>query len=438
MRTKRNLNYHLKKQYIEIWENTPDSFPTFPDAYRAASQRNKERLMSKFADDVIKLIRNFPDRNGKNRAQWGSALKRLLYDCGTGVLELGSSKMEALLNGGFCDSTSDFIEKARGFDAGIRFDDIFQALRNVWIMNCIQLLTGCKVEVTPSVFAYSMLYPYTDNYLDSASVSRTSKTRINRRLGKRLAGEKITAESSLENKLFRLVEMIESQFDRSVYPMVYESLLGIHSAQEKSMRQDMRKPGSRPDVLDISIEKGGSSVMADAYLVKGDLSDDEASFVFGFGVTLQLLDDLQDAFDDGKIGHLTVFTGHCPGIFPESQTNKLFNFLMKLLNEDACFTSPTAIEIKELVKKSIVFLLLQAAALNKGMYEAGYLKRLECHSKLGFEYFRHFNKKISREYGKLKLKFAVNPLEVSMAKAFAMGTLSSERNIRGLSALSGI
>ncbi|MGE5613372.1 MAG: hypothetical protein ACM3XR_03110 [Bacillota bacterium] len=426
MRIRYGLNDHLKKLYIEIWENTPDSFPVFPDTYRAASQRAKERLAGKLTDDAIALFRKFPDIDGTEQARWGSALKRLLYSLGTDVLELGESKMQMLLDGGFCDATSDFMEKARRFDAVIRLDDIFQALRNVWVMNCIQKLTGCRVETTPSVLAYSMLYPYTDNYLDCTRVPEKNKAWINGRLKKRLAGEKITAGSPLEQKLFRLVELIEGQYDRDACPMVYESLLGIHSAQEESMRQDMKKPGSRPDVLGISIAKGGSSVLADAFLVKGDLSDEEASFFFGFGVILQLLDDMQDAAGDKKTGHRTVFTALRPGNSIESLTNKLFNFLTRLLDEDACFTSPAAIEIKELLKESIFFLLMRAAALNKRMYETGYLERLECHSGLGFEYFRHLHKKISREYGKLKLKFAVNPLEVPMAKAFAMGTLSPE------------
>lgn len=438
MQRKHGLNDYLKKRYIEIWENTPDNFPVFPDTYRVASQMSKELLMSKFTDDIIELFRKFPHINVMDHAQWGSALKGLVYSLGTGVLELGESKMEMLLDGGFSDAASDFMEKARKFDPGLRLDDILQALRNVWVMNCIQKLTGCKVETTPSVFAYSMLYPYTDNYIDCAHIPGENKARINRRLKKRLAGEKITAGSTLEEKLFGLVELIEGQYDRDNYPMVYESLLGIHRAQEESMRQDTEKQESHPGVLGISIEKGGSSVMADAYLVRGDLSDEEASFVFGLGVILQLLDDLQDAADDGKNGHLTIFTGSYPGISPESLTNKMFNFLAGLLDGDTCFTSPAAIEIKELVKKSIVFLMMGAAALNKGIYEAGYLKQLEYHSKLGFEYFRHFYKKISREYGKLKLKFAVNPLEVPMAKAFAMGTLSSRDNIRCLSALSDL
>lgn len=50
--------------------------------------------------------------------------------------------------------------------------------------NCIQVLLGIGISVTPSVFAYSMLYPYTDNFLDAGKVSERQKRETNDRLEK--------------------------------------------------------------------------------------------------------------------------------------------------------------------------------------------------------------------------------------------------------------
>ena len=44
--------------------------------------------------------------------------------------------------------------------------EIGQAMRNVWIMNISQVLLNVEVKFTNAIFAYSMLYPYTDNILD--------------------------------------------------------------------------------------------------------------------------------------------------------------------------------------------------------------------------------------------------------------------------------
>jgi len=74
--------------------------------------------------------------------------------------------------------THQFIRKVREFDNDIKLDKMVQALRNVWIMNILQVLFNIKVEYTPSVFAYSMLYPYTDNYLDNTEISFQDKQSI--------------------------------------------------------------------------------------------------------------------------------------------------------------------------------------------------------------------------------------------------------------------
>ncbi|HEX2947758.1 MAG TPA: hypothetical protein VHT96_17615 [Clostridia bacterium] len=411
----------LKERYKKIWDATPDTFPILQDSYPTELQQSKEVRMDSYTDEAIILIKKFSDKNTANAAEWGSSLKKIINECGTGVLELGSMKL--LLDMGFCEVTSDFMTRSREFDKDFKMDDIFQSLRNVWIANCIQLLMARKVELTPSVFAYSMLYPYTDNFLDASIVSDSSKEKLNARFRSRLAGEPVAAGSSLENSIFGLVGIIEDEFNRQLAPMVYESLLGIQMAQERSLWQSARKSGGSADVVDISIEKGGSSVLADGCLIKGRLTPEEASFVFGFGVMLQFIDDLQDASDDRNRGHMTIFSGKADRTSVEKCTNRLVNFTINVLGEDSCFTSPVAAETKKLIKASILFLLYGAVACNIGMYSRDYLKMLEEHSPLSFGYLRRFYKKIGREYGKLKLKMAVNHLEIPMAKAFASGSI---------------
>ncbi len=414
----------LRDKYIRIWENTPDSFPKWQETFSSIQQKEKDIQMNTFADKMILLVKGFTNDQTEDSTRWGSALKKLIYECGTGIIGLDGSSMRLLLDEGFCESTSDFIVRAREFDSGLKMDDISQALRNVWIMNCIQKLTGHDVEVTPSVLSYSLLYPYTDNYLDANSISPGRKRLLNQRFERRLAGESLKAETAYENKLFKLVDNIEGQFDRSEFPMVYMSLLGIQAAQSKSLLQQGRgRAGNHQDILGISFEKGGSSVLADACLVNGSLTAEETAFMFGFGILLQLLDDLQDAAADRSYGHATIFSRQEEGQSKEIYTNRLINFTMQVLDEDTCYRTPGAIAIKEMMKKSVMFLLLGAVACNHKMFGKNYLGRLETYSPLSFSYLKGFYKKIGREYGKLKIKFAVNPLEAPMAKAFAAGII---------------
>lgn len=44
--------------------------------------------------------------------------------------------------------------------------DILQASRNAWTARALQMLLGRDMGLTPAIFAYSMFYPYADNYLD--------------------------------------------------------------------------------------------------------------------------------------------------------------------------------------------------------------------------------------------------------------------------------
>ncbi|NLV35493.1 MAG: hypothetical protein GXY17_02315, partial [Clostridiaceae bacterium] len=200
------------------------------------------------------------------------------------------------------------------------------------------------------------------------------------------------------------------------------------TAQERSVQQLDKRGGrssklSGSDILDISIEKGGCSVLADGCLVKGKLSEGEASFLFGFGVLLQLLDDLQDAKEDKKDGHMSIFSSSDANVTSEDNTNKLISFISNILDGDKCFASPESEAIKRLMKKSVLFLMMGAVACNADMYTASYLRQLEEYSPMSFKYLRGFYRKMGREFDKLKIKFAIKPLEVPMAKAFANGIL---------------
>ena len=60
-------------------------------------------------------------------------------------------------------------------------------------------------------------------------------------------------------------------------------------------QQDAARTWDEQALLNFSIAKGGASVLTDACLVRGSLTDDEAKFMFAYGVVLQLMDDVQDS-----------------------------------------------------------------------------------------------------------------------------------------------
>ena len=413
----------LRQICLEMWDSTSDDFPMLHRRYTDSDHAANHARLKTYIGDIVKLVGGFDGKTGQDPVAWGSCLKRLIYESGISMAGLDDPGMKLLLNGGFCEATADFIEQARAFDMSFGLDDIFQSLRNVWIMNCIQVLLGIGISVTPSVFAYSMLYPYTDNFLDAGKVSERQKRETNDRLEKRLGGEPVRSETLLENRLFKLVEMIEGQFDRKLFPMVYRSLIGIHAAQVRSMRQDKGSPLSLEEIKDISAEKGGCSVLADGYLVKGSLTEDEAVFIFCFGMLLQLVDDLQDAADDRRNGHSTLFSVNGSRTSVQSITNRLINYTCRLLEDNRLFAGDTAVTMMRTIKNSIILLIMGAAACNSRIYERAYLEELERYCPVSFKELKGCYSRVEREYLKLKMKLAVKSLEVPMARAFAAGIL---------------
>src|SRR5690606_36740899 len=108
----------------------------------------------------------------------------------------------------------EFYDRAREFGPELKPDDIYQGMRNVWIMNGIQLMLNIPVEITPSIFAYSMIYPYSDNLLDDPAITAREKQAFSDRFNRRLHGQIVAPRGQFETQLLRLVEMFEQQFDR--------------------------------------------------------------------------------------------------------------------------------------------------------------------------------------------------------------------------------
>lgn len=394
-----------KTEYLNEWLKTSDGFPHLEHEYELFVQKAKEREMDAIVKQLLFELRKHPENIKNDYPGWGKRVKDLLRSAGDGILELSGGGMKKLLKGGYLKVTSDFIIKARKDDASVSTSEIMQAMRNAWIMNCIQVLFGREVEFTTSIYAYSMLYPYTDNYLDATDVSLDKKNEFGARFRSRLEGKLVKPQNPYECKVFRLVEMIESQYERNDFPQVYESLLEIHDAQHGSLEQQegIFSP-NETDIPGISIKKGGSSVLADGFLVNGLMTEVQASFIFGFGIFLQLIDDAQDVTADKKNNHFTIFSKPADKCKLDPIMNKLFNFMYNLLDNDKCFVQTEMLEQKALIKSACKLLLFVAVANNARMYSREYMKSLEKYSPFRFSYLKKLYRRAGREYIRIFLE----------------------------------
>jgi hypothetical protein len=253
------------------------------------------------------------------------------------------------------------------------------------------------VELTPSIFAYSMLYPYTDNFLDDPSIDLNLKRLFNERLRRRLLGEHQVAMNHCEQAIHRLINMIEDQFERLRYPQVYESLLAIHQAQTKSLRLHQTASPYQTDVLGLSFEKGGMAVVADGCLVAGSLLPIQAEFMYGYGVFTQLMDDLEDLAQDRQDGILTIFSQSARAWQLDAITNQLLHLGTRVFDLIDAFGSPESLEFKTLIFKCIQPLIVDAASQSPASFSRAYLKSLETHLPFRYAFLANQRRKFKRQ-----------------------------------------
>jgi hypothetical protein len=377
--------HSLLQRHIGMWQSCHGrgedgkGCPRLRQSYTSREQGRRERDAEKFVRVAEKSI-----ASGLRDAE--SAVLQAFAVFARAALDLDDAHLKLLVQG-FPYLAKGLAEQARRFDPAVSATDIFQASRNVWTAAGLQVLLGQPMQLTPAIFAYSMLYPYTDNLLDDPHTPAEAKCGFNRRLRARLQGESPAPADHREGKVWALVGEIESQYNRARHPDVYRSLLEIQYAQEESVGL-RREAGLPPDqVLHGVFAKGGASVLADGYLAAGLLTPEQQEFAFGWGVLLQLADDLQDVADDLAAGTATLFSDTASEQLDEV-TNRVFEFGELVFAGLDTFQSRAVEPLKQLIQQSAAILLITAAGAAHELHSRAYIKELERHSPFRFGFVR--------------------------------------------------
>jgi hypothetical protein len=388
----------LETRYEELWLGTDDTIPVLGDRVSRRTQRRNAGATERLLDELASEIEHYPEGE-EERQLWRQTLKERLHRFGEHRLGWPQGYRDLLFADEFHRATSSFVRRARAFDPRIRVDSLTQALRNVWIMNSIQMLLERRVEPSPSIFAFSMLYPYTDNYLDDPGVGVEAKRDLNARLSRRLRGEPVDPADLRQARIFRLVEEIETQFPRSDFAEVFWSLEAIHRAQIESLtQQETLAPLTDRRILTISFAKGGASVLADAYLTAGTLTGGESDFFFGYGVFLQLLDDLQDIESDHGADHATLFTLQSERGTLDRLTGRLHRFMRKIVESSPRFAAPRFAQVKDLIFRNCTLLLVGAVAENPHLFSRRFRREVECRWPLSLRSMRKLRRVGGEKY----------------------------------------
>ncbi len=393
----------IVRSAVAEWRSQPSDFPDLGNPLSRREQNFKERR----ADRCVAAIES--ELRSRNLATPKLAIERITAEMVEFIPEAldldvpdEGPGVESLLKEGLAEVGFDLARRARRLDPTVSIVDILQAARNAWVACGVQAMLGKQIRLTPGIFAYSMLYPYSDNFLDDGSVSREAKLTFSERFESCLEGEQELAATRLEGVVWELVAMIEDEFPRDEYPGVWASLLAIHRAQTRSIDQMHREglhsggaPNRASRTLDLTVTKGGTSVLADAYLAAGHLTAFEAKVAFDWGVVLQLGDDLQDFHGDRARGSRTLFTGAAAFGALDGVTNKTFHFSRSVMREVAALPTCPAV-MKSLLERSSRLFLIRSVAGAAPFFTKPYLGRLEQYSPFTFRFLKNRERRCYR------------------------------------------
>ncbi len=372
--------------FIRIWEKSPTGFPVFNRVYSEFEQLEREnnfeqiqlKLKSLQSRSNIKKL-----RNSNPESKFFPVFRSFLQS----IFDFEKDHLDIILSDEFRNVSKDFFYQARAFGPELSPENIYQGLRNVWIMNGLQLMMNLPVEITPSIFAYSMIYPYSDNLLDDPTVSGEEKQEFSIRFNRRLHGECITPFNHAESQLFQLVAMFEDQYNRPDFPEVYQSLYAIQKGQTDSLKLLATNGLTETEIRRICFEKGGASVLADGYLVAGKLTKQEEQALFGYGIYLQLLDDIQDMKEDADANTNTMCSS-LQHVNLGEFVNRTVHFGRAALEEMKCFKAPNVDVFLNLMNRSIETMAIESVGLNETVFSNEYLVEMERFSPLHFDYIR--------------------------------------------------
>ena len=297
----------------KTWLESEDSFPDFPDIFSKDTQLQNEQYISKISAAFQKQMKRYPG-NSLKREKWKLKMDSMMEQvlCEETIIGVHHAMDQERIRA-FQDELKDVLRHVREFAPDLSMDGIGQAIRNYIVYAMFNEMHQVKPGFRMAGFGYSMLYPFTDNYIDSPAYSDAKKREYNQLIRDKIEGRAVHPDSEHQQKTCDLLSAIESEYPRDQDSRIFTLLLLMLESQEDSLRQQKKGvPLSSDERLDISIKKGGLSVLIDRFLVKKEITKEDLIFYFEFGFFLQLADDLQDIGEDSRAGHQTILTVDSP------------------------------------------------------------------------------------------------------------------------------
>ena len=163
---------------VTLWDRCAmPSTSSGPIYSREEQYKQEEQAYDEALHSVERELRRVP-RSAVERLETKSRVVATFANFANTGLGLDKSAIN-LLADDFLTSGAKFSRLTR-IRPSLDMADIIQACRSAWTACGLQLLLGDSMEITPAILGYSLLYPYSDNYLDRADVTTEAEFQFTR------------------------------------------------------------------------------------------------------------------------------------------------------------------------------------------------------------------------------------------------------------------
>ncbi len=375
----RQCNELLKNEWLAAKED----FPDFLEEISTEKKQENESYTSRVSECFHKQTEQLP-RLPFGRSKWKKRTLNIIFQVlyQENIIGIHNAMQQKEITA-FYEELMVFLKQVRLFSPELKFDEIGQGIRNYIVYAMFKVIHHVQSGFSNAGFGYSMLYPFTDNYIDSMKPSSDEKKEYNRLIRDKLMGREVHPACEHHKKTCDLLQAIATDYPREKDDRIYTLLLLMLEAQEESLRQQNQTIMlSEEERLDISLFKGGVSVLVDRFLVNKELTPADLHFYMGFGFYLQLADDLQDIKEDSEKGHQTLFTVDLSTEREEKLVNKLLHFLNGIMNTYSAENDT----FKNFVLESSNQLIYTSLCGSKEFFSREYQDRIEKYLPISLSY----------------------------------------------------
>lgn len=374
-------------------------FPDFLATVSESEKKKNEQYLSHYVNQISKLIREnkgLPKNQLKRRKKFSKITNHLLQT--ESIIGLPTAMDKNHIQD-FQVELLTFIRNGRSFAPELKFEELLQGIRNYLVYGVFRELCGMEQCCKPSIFGYSMLYPFTDNYIDDETLNLAEKDAYNQFIQNCIYGIDLGSVPEHYKKTYDLLSNILEEAKDNSRDDLKTLLFHMLKAQSESLKQQLTTPFlSEKERFDISMYKGGISVLIDRFLVDKEPSKDEIKFFLGYGLILQLADDLQDILTDKALGYQTLFTICETKKETETRINQLFSYT-KLLFDTAPkeFMDDGKLPFNQFLCKSCYLLYISSLLGVKTAVSEEYLMKFEKYMPVHLTYWEHLKAQISNQ-----------------------------------------